>query len=185
MGQSGKKDAAGDERRDEEGMEASGGATKSKRPASRTGYESGRQREEQYPTPPLPEQHQESPGLESEVTPRPKFESPRYRAAGKLEGRAALVTGGDSGIGRAVAVLYAKEGADVAIVYLPEEQSDAEETRRHVQAEGRRCVLIPGDVTDAAFCRSAVERTVSELGKLDILVNNAAYPHNVDSLHEG
>jgi NAD(P)-dependent dehydrogenase (short-subunit alcohol dehydrogenase family) len=180
-----KNDAAGDERRDDEAMEAGGaGATRSKRPAGRTSYESGRQREEQYPKPPLPEQHQESPGLESEVTPRPKFEAPRYRAAGKLEGRAALVTGGDSGIGRAVAVLYAKEGADVAIVYLPEEQSDAEETRRHVEAEGRRCVLIPGDVTDAAFCRSAVERAVSELGKLDILVNNAAYQHNVKSIDE-
>jgi NAD(P)-dependent dehydrogenase (short-subunit alcohol dehydrogenase family) len=87
----------------------------------------------------------------------------------------ALITGGDSGIGRAVAVLYAREGADVAIVYLPVEQPDAEETRAAVQQEGRRCVLLPGDVTDQAFCQAAVERTVSELGKLDILVNNAAY----------
>ncbi|HET7457929.1 MAG TPA: SDR family oxidoreductase, partial [Gemmatimonadaceae bacterium] len=132
----------------------------------------------------LPEQHQESPGLESRVTPRPKFEAPAYKAAGKLQGKAALITGGDSGIGRAVAVLYAREGADVAIVYLPQEQSDAEETRRHVEAEGRKCVLIPGDVSDASFCRDAVERAVRELGKLDILVNNAAYQHNVKTLDE-
>jgi NAD(P)-dependent dehydrogenase (short-subunit alcohol dehydrogenase family) len=174
-------------------MEASGGqgATKAgRRPASRTGYESrepreaGKQREEEYPETPLPAQHQESPGLERDVTPRPKFEAPRYKAAGKLAGMAALITGGDSGIGRAVALLYAREGADVAIVYLPEEQPDAEETRSHVEGEGRRCVLIPGDVTDAAFCRQAVERTVKELGKLDILVNNAAYQHNVKTLAE-
>ena len=175
-----KKAKTGDER-----MEASGGAgaTKSKRPAARTGYGT-RQREDEYPTAPLPEQHQKSPGLESRVSPRPKFEAPRYRAAGKLAGQAALITGGDSGIGRAVAVLYAREGADVAIVYLPAEQSDAEETRRHVEAEGRRCVLLPGDVSDPAFCREAVDRAASELGKLDILVNNAAYQKNVKTLGE-
>jgi NAD(P)-dependent dehydrogenase (short-subunit alcohol dehydrogenase family) len=180
-----KSTKAGEEPRDRaERMEASGGSTaKAKRPAARAGYAS-RQREEEYPKPPLPEQHQESPGLESKVKPRPKFEAPRYRAAGKLAGLAALITGGDSGIGRAVAVLYAREGADVAIVYLPAEQSDAEETRRHVEAEGRRCVLIPGDVSEAAFCREAVERAVSELGKLDVLVNNAAYQKNVQTLGE-
>ncbi len=95
-----------------------------------------------------------------------------YRAAGKLEGRVGLVTGGDSGIGRAVAVLFAKEGADVAIVYL-DEHEDAQEAKCLVEAEGRRCVTIPGDVGDESFCRQAVERTVSELGKLDVLVNNA------------
>lgn len=190
--------AAGEPRRrgDEAAMEASAGsgATKSTRSTSRTGFESRerqapsrpaqKQREEEYPKAPLPKQHQEPPGLEREVTPRPKFEAPRYRAAGKLEGMAALVTGGDSGIGRAVAVLYAREGADVAIVYLPVEQPDAEETRRHVEAEGRRCVLIPGDVTEPAFCREAVDRAARELGRLDILVNNAAYQHNVKSLEE-
>jgi NAD(P)-dependent dehydrogenase (short-subunit alcohol dehydrogenase family) len=170
-----------------------GGSATNRRAPQRTAFE-GRQerggradqaeRQEGYPKPPLPPQHQEPPGLESEVAPRPKFEAPAYKAAGKLQGRAALVTGGDSGIGRAVAVLYAREGADVAIVHLPQERSDAEETRRHVEAEGRRCVLIPGDVTDAAFCREAVERTVHELGKLDILVNNAAYQRNVKSLEE-
>ena len=90
------------------------------------------EREKSYAKPPLPKQHQKSPGLESEVNPRPKFEAPAYRAAGKLEGRAALITGGDSGIGRAVAVLYAREGADVAIAYLPEEESDAVETQKAV-----------------------------------------------------
>jgi NAD(P)-dependent dehydrogenase (short-subunit alcohol dehydrogenase family) len=96
----------------------------------------------------------------------------------------ALVTGGDSGIGRAVAVLYAREGADVGIVYLPQEQSDAEDTQRAITAEGRRCLLIPGDVTEPSFAREAIERTVRELGKLDILVNNAAYQQHVSSLEE-
>ena len=192
----GQQPAGYEPRRDDgEAMDASG-ATASKRATQRTNYRGGTggaggagatsqtRREKEYPKPPLPEQRQESPGLESEVTPRPKFEAPAYKAAGKLQGKAALVTGGDSGIGRAVAVLYAREGADVALVYLPEEQSDAEETRRHVEAEGRKCVLIPGDVRDPDFCRDAVERTVRELGKLDVLVNNAAYQHNVKSIDE-
>ncbi|MGZ8492502.1 MAG: SDR family oxidoreductase [Gemmatirosa sp.] len=136
-----------------------------------------------YPTQ-MPAQHQEEPGLEADLRLRPQYEAPGYRAAGKLQGKAALITGGDSGIGRAVALLYAREGADVAIVYLPVEQHDAEETRRVVEAEGRRCVLIPGDVTDAAFCREAVERTVRELGKLDILVNNAAHQQDKPSIAE-
>ncbi|GLC24273.1 short-chain dehydrogenase [Roseisolibacter agri] len=130
----------------------------------------------------MPAQHQEEPGLEADLTLRPQYEAPSYRAAGKLHGKAALITGGDSGIGRAVAVLYAREGADVAIVYLPVEQRDADETKRAVEAEGRRCVLIAGDVTDAAFCREAVERTVRELGKLDILVNNAAHQKDKESI---
>jgi NAD(P)-dependent dehydrogenase (short-subunit alcohol dehydrogenase family) len=129
----------------------------------------------QQPKPPFPAQHQEKPGLESRLKPRPEYQAPLYKAAGKLENKAALITGGDSGIGRAVAVLFAREGADVAIVYLPEEQSDAEETRHAVEAEGRRALLIPGDVTDSKFCRQAVEKTVKEYGKLDILVNNAAF----------
>src|SRR5262249_9288164 len=110
-----------------------------------------------------------------DLRPRPKFQAAHYRAAGKLSGKAALITGGDSGIGRAVAVLYAREGADVAIVYLAAEQPDADETRAAVEKEGRKCVLIPGDLTDAAFCRDAVERAVRGLGKLDILVSNAAH----------
>src|SRR3712207_3335426 len=142
------------------------------------------QREQQYSKAPLPPQHQENPGLERDVTPRPFFEAPAYRAAGKLEGKVALITGGDSGIGRAVAVLYAREGADVAIVYLPEEQRDADEARAHIERAGRRALLIPGDVTDARFCRDAVERTVRELGRLDILVNNAAFQTDKSSLAE-
>jgi NAD(P)-dependent dehydrogenase (short-subunit alcohol dehydrogenase family) len=132
----------------------------------------------------MPAQHQEEPGLEADLVLRPQFEAPSYRAAGKLQGKAALITGGDSGIGRAVATLYAREGADVAIVYLPQEQRDADETRRVIEAEGRRCVQIPGDVTDPAFCTEAVERTVRELGKLDILVNNAAHQLDKQSIEE-
>jgi len=109
------------------------------------------------------------------MDPKPRYQAPLYKGSGKLSGKVALITGGDSGIGRSVAVLFAREGADVAIVYLPAEQSDAEETRQAVQAEGRRALLIPGDVTSADFCQEAVARTVRELGKLDILVNNAAY----------
>jgi NAD(P)-dependent dehydrogenase (short-subunit alcohol dehydrogenase family) len=136
------------------------------------------------PKPPFPAQHQPKPGLESAMKPRPRYEAPEYRGAGKLDGRAALITGGDSGIGRAVAVLYAREGADVAIVYLPEEQSDAEETRAAVEAEGRRCLLLPGDVQSAEFCEDAVQRTEDELGHLDILVNNAAFQQHQDSIED-
>jgi len=139
-------------------------------------------RQATYPKPPLPKQHQEPPGLESEMRPHPKYQAPAYRAAGKLEGKVALITGGDSGIGRAVAVIFAREGADVAIVYLPEEQSDAEETASAIEAEGRRALLLPGDVTVREFCEEAVAATVKELGALDILVNNAAFQKNQDSI---
>jgi len=134
------------------------------------------------PKPPFPAQHQAKPGIESKVRPRPQYDAPTYRGSGKLGGRVALITGGDSGIGRAVAVLYAREGANVGIVYLPEEQSDAEETREAVEAEGKRCLLIPGDVRDAKFCQRAVARVVDEYGQLDILVNNAAYQQHQDSI---
>jgi len=136
-----------------------------------------------YPEPPQPKQHLAKPGLESELEPRPKFLAPEYRGSGKLEDMVAIITGGDSGIGRAVAVLFAREGADVAIVYLSEDE-DAEETRQAVESEGRRAILIPGDVTDSAFCEVAVETTVREFGRLDILVNNAAYQEHLPSLED-
>ena len=139
---------------------------------------------QQEPKPPFPKQHQQKPGIEAAIEPRPKYEAPRYRGADKLKDRVALITGGDSGIGRAVAVLYAREGANVAVIYLPEEQQDAEETQRAVEEEGRRCLLIAGDVTDPEFCRDAVEQTVEEFGKLDILVNNAAFQQHQESLNE-
>ena len=141
-------------------------------------------RTKQYPKNPLPAQEQEKPGHEHELTPKPQYEAPAYKAAGKLEGKTALITGGDSGIGRAVAVLYAKEGADVAITYLPEEARDAEETKQAVEAEGRRCLTLEGDLTDPDFCDHIVERTLQEFGQLDILVNNAAFQQHQDSLDE-
>jgi NAD(P)-dependent dehydrogenase (short-subunit alcohol dehydrogenase family) len=124
---------------------------------------------EQFP--PVTQDHQ--PGDESQMTPRPEYIRPDYRPAGKLEGKVALITGGDSGIGRAVAVHYAHEGADVAIVYL-DEDTDAKETKDLIENAGKRCILIKGDVRQSSFCKEAVERTVAELGKLNILVNNAA-----------
>lgn len=123
----------------------------------------------------LPPQHQDQqPGLEAEMTPAPEYIRPSYRGSGKLDGKVALITGGDSGIGRAVAVHFAREGADVAIVYKAEEQEDANETERLVQAEGRRCLLLPGDLRDEHFCEDVVQQTVQQLGKLNIVVSNAA-----------
>jgi NAD(P)-dependent dehydrogenase (short-subunit alcohol dehydrogenase family) len=113
--------------------------------------------------------------LESKLKPRPRWEAARYRAAGKLEGKVALITGGDSGIGRAVAFLYAREGADVAINYLPAEEKDAAEVRRSVEALGRRCLTLPGDLTGPHTCARIVARTMKVFGRLDILVSNAAY----------
>lgn len=130
-----------------------------------------------------PAQHLTKPGNEHELLERPKFEAPDYRGSGKLEGMAALITGGDSGIGRAVAVLYAREGADVAIVYL-DEHEDAEETARWVRKEGRQCFLISGDVKDPGFCNEAVVRTVARFGKLDVLVNNAAFQEHAHSIED-
>lgn len=136
------------------------------------------------PKPPFWPQKQNSPGLESKISPKPEYEAPLYKAAGKLAGKKALITGGDSGIGRAVAVLYAREGADVAINYLPEEQSDADETKRAVEAEGRTCHLIPGDLTEADFCKTLVDESIRQLGGLNILVSNAAHQMRKNSLDE-
>ena len=135
------------------------------------------------PAHPLPAQHLTKPGLERDLDPRPQFLAPTYVGSGKLAGMTALITGGDSGIGRAVAVLFAREGADVAIVYLSE-HVDAQETRDHVEAEGQRCLLIPGDVRDPAFCRDAVAKTVKAFGKLSVLVNNAAFQEHADSIED-
>jgi NAD(P)-dependent dehydrogenase (short-subunit alcohol dehydrogenase family) len=131
----------------------------------------------------LPAQHLQKPGREADLELAPQFMAPGYKGSGKLQDMAALITGADSGIGRAVAVLFAREGADVAIVYL-ESHDDAQETKRCVEAEGRRCLLLPGDVKDSAFCRQAVEATVREFGKLDVLVNNAAFQEHADSLED-
>ena len=132
----------------------------------------------------IPAQTQKrTPALESEMTPKPEYDDPNYKGSGKLQDKVALITGGDSGIGRSVAVYYAKEGADVAIVYL-DEHDDAKETQQAVESYGRRCLLIPGDIRGEKFCHEAVERTVDEFGKLDILVNNAAVQYQEPSLDE-
>jgi NAD(P)-dependent dehydrogenase (short-subunit alcohol dehydrogenase family) len=132
---------------------------------------------------PAPQQ-QPPPGLERRMNPVPVDEDPRYRPSGKLQGKVALVTGGDSGIGRAVAILFAREGAEVAIVYLPEEEEDADRTCNRLGELGRRCLKLPGDLGEESFCQEVVERTVGELGRLDILVNNAAEQHILKSLEE-
>ncbi|HVM18428.1 MAG TPA: SDR family oxidoreductase [Egibacteraceae bacterium] len=129
---------------------------------------------------PPQEQHRQ-PGIESAMRPEPDFSAPDYKGSGKLEGTVALITGGDSGIGRSVAVLFAREGADVAIVYL-DEHTDAEDTQRLVEKEGSRCLLLSGDVGDESFCADAVRQTVDQLGRLDTLVNNAAEQHPQESL---
>lgn len=127
-----------------------------------------------YPVPPFPTQHQAKPGEEESLDPSPLYDAPFYLGSQKLEGKVALITGGDSGIGRSVAVLFAREGADVAISYLSEDR-DAQVTRKAIEAEGRRCLLIPGDVSDPSYCKSVVAQTVHQLGRLDVLVNNAAF----------
>ncbi|MDM0052700.1 SDR family oxidoreductase [Variovorax sp. J22R115] len=136
------------------------------------------------PENPMPSQHLKKPGIEADMDLQPRFKAPGYLGSGKLNGMVALVTGGDSGIGRAVALLYAREGAQVAIVYLKEEQVDADETRRCIEAEGQHCVLIPGDVRDPAFCKQAVQETLQAFGKLDILVNNAAFQLHAASIED-
>lgn len=132
-----------------------------------------KQRTNAYPQPPFPEQPQTPPGLASEMQPVPDHGEQSYKGHGRLAGKKALITGGDSGIGRAVAIAYAREGADVAINYLPEEEKDAAEVIELIEAEGRKAIALPGDVRDETFCQNLVEEAVSKLGGLDILVNNA------------
>jgi NAD(P)-dependent dehydrogenase (short-subunit alcohol dehydrogenase family) len=127
-----------------------------------------------YPEPPFKQQHQPKPGSEAALDPAPMYDAPYYKGSGKLEGKVAIITGGDSGIGRAVAVLFAREGADVAILHLGEDR-DAADTLSAIEAEGRRGMQISGDVRDARFCRKAVETVVKAFGRLDVLVNNAAF----------
>lgn len=127
-----------------------------------------------YPAPPFPRQHQPKPGSEATLNPLPLYDAPFYLGSKKLLEKVALITGGDSGIGRAVAILFAREGADIALAYLDEHQ-DAATTKDRVEAEGRRCLLIPGDVRSQKFCEKAVARTVKRFGQLDVLVNNAAF----------
>ena len=138
----------------------------------------------EQPKSPMPPQHQQKPGEEAKLKPRPKYEAPLYAGAGKLKEKVALITGGDSGIGRAVAVLFAREGADVAFTFLKAEKRDAEETKRAIEAEGQRAYALSGDVRDPKVCRKLVDQTVREFGKLDILVNNAAFQQHQESLED-
>lgn len=136
-----------------------------------------------YPEGPMPEQHLEKPGLQGDMELQPFCDAPFYKGSGKLEGKVALITGADFGIGRSVAVLFAREGADVAIAYL-DEHDDAEQTRAAVEKEGQRAILLPGDVADPAYARAAVQKTVEAFGRLDVLVNNAAFQEHVDDFDQ-
>ncbi|MGK5061448.1 SDR family oxidoreductase [Janthinobacterium sp. LB3P112] len=133
------------------------------------------------PAPPLPAQHLDKPGIEAQMQLKPRFLAPDYCGSGKLAGMVAIITGGDSGIGRAVAVLYAREGADVAIIYL-NEHVDAHETKRYVEAEGQSCLLIAGDVREQGFCQDAVSQVLAKFNHIDVLVNNAAFQEHAESL---
>lgn len=137
---------------------------------------------EKYPKPPFVKQPQEAPGLASKMQPVPDHGENSYKGSGRLSGRKALITGGDSGIGRAAAIAYAREGADVVINYLPQEQADADEVIALIEAEGRKGYAIPGDITTEAFCKTLVEQAVEKLGGLDILVNNAGRQQAIDSI---
>jgi len=137
---------------------------------------------EEKPIPPFPPQHQEAPGIEAEMSPLPQYQAKEYKPSDKLLNKTALITGGDSGIGRAVAFLFAKEGANVAITYLPEEIRDAEILKEEIEKLGKKCLCIEGDVSNSGFCKEAVGKTVQELGALDILVNNVATMSPADNI---
>ncbi len=160
------------------------GAVKRVTSARSNGKAGGHEGRLQEPKSPMPPQHQRKPGQEHKLDPKPRYEAPHYAGAGKLKNKVALITGGDSGIGRAVAVLFAREGADVAFTFLKPEKQDANETKRAVEAEGRRAYPMMGDVRDADVCREFVEETIEQFGKLDILVNNAAFQQHQESLEE-
>ncbi|MEP6906994.1 MAG: SDR family NAD(P)-dependent oxidoreductase, partial [Pseudoxanthomonas sp.] len=150
------------------------------KPPEKTPVQAGKRRQPQNP---MPAQHLKKPGNEHELDLAPRFLAPGYKGSNKLKGMAALVTGGDSGIGRAVAVLFAREGADVAVLYL-DEHKDAHDTKRHVEAEGARCVTIAGDVKDPQFCEAAVKKVLKAFGRLDVLVNNAAFQLHSERLED-
>jgi NAD(P)-dependent dehydrogenase (short-subunit alcohol dehydrogenase family) len=139
---------------------------------------------EQYPQPEFPEQELEWPGLESEMEPRPDYGEKTYRGSGRLEGKAAIITGGDSGIGRAVALAFAREGADVLISYLEAEESDAQETVQVVEESGKKALPVPGDIQDEGHCQKIAEKALEEFGKIDVLVNNAAYQMSRGSIQD-
>ena len=151
-----------------------------KSPPSRAAVQAGTR---SYPAPPLTRQHLKKPGKEADLKLAPLYDAPGYRGSGKLEGMTALITGGDSGIGRAVAVLFAREGANVAVAYL-NEHKDAEATKEAVESEGTRCITLAGDVADPAFCKAAVARTLKEFDRLDVLVNNAAFQEHVNRFED-
>ncbi|MES2687835.1 MAG: SDR family oxidoreductase [Pseudomonadota bacterium] len=151
-----------------------------KKPATQKAVQAGARVQ---PVTPLPRQHLRKPGMEADMALQPNFLAPGYEGSHKLRGKTALITGGDSGIGRAVAVLFAREGADIALAYLNEHE-DARETQRCVEAEGQACILIPGDVKNPAFARKAVAKTLKKFGRLDILVNNAAFQEHAKGLEE-
>ena len=155
-----------------------------KEPATTGGQESLEDPREKYPKPPFKSQSQPWPGLVKDMDPRPDHGEESYKGSGKLSGRKALITGGDSGMGRAAAIAYAREGADVAINYYPTEEPDAQEVIALIKAEGRKAVAIPGDITDEAFCQRMVEEAVRGLGGLDILVSNAALQQTQPSILE-
>lgn len=158
---------------EQDGRDAAKPGTESKQPVQ-TGHRS-------QPVPPLPAQHLTKPGIEAQMSLKPRFLAPDYCGSGKLAGMVAIITGGDSGIGRAVAVLYAREGADVVIIYL-NEHADANETKRYVEAEGQSCLLISGDVREQGFCQQAVNQVLERFTHIDILVNNAAFQEHAESL---
>jgi NAD(P)-dependent dehydrogenase (short-subunit alcohol dehydrogenase family) len=170
-------DTAEAERRIQAGIDATDAAAKEKKSkAPQTGARI-------YPVPPLPQQHQLKPGDEAALDPQPMFDAPFYLGSQKLKEKVAIITGADSGIGRSVAVLFAREGADIALLYL-DEHKDAEITGKAIEKEGRKCILISGDVANAQFCRDAVKQTLKEFGRIDILVNNAAFQEHVNKFED-